>query len=46
MGRNPMGAFDVPDRTDHGSTLGGLEERAGKADQGVDRQRQLVWAEL
>ena len=46
MGRNPLGASDVLDRTRHGSTLGGFEERAGKANQGVGRQRQLVWAEL
>ena len=46
MGRNPLGASDVPDRTGLGSTLGGFKERAGKADQGVGWERQLVRAEF
>src|SRR5229473_8460235 len=35
MGRDSLGAVDVLDCTRNGSTLGGFEERAGKADQGM-----------
>jgi hypothetical protein len=46
MGRDSLGAADVFNCTSNGSTLGGFEERASKADQGMGWQRQLVWPQL